>query len=257
VRAALWLLLAACAPATEGKLLSFSAEAVGEPLAASFSSPRGYQVTLARARLRLGALYLNQTNPAGWSEETACILPGIYTGEVRGGIEVDALSADPQPFAALGTGTDFPTRAAELWLTDGDVNAEEDRRPVLEVEGTATRSGGQWPFEATFTIGRNRAGPPRNPALPGSNPICKQRIISPVPADFVLANRGTVRLKVDPRRWFDTVEFSELRQVQDAPLLYRFVDSTVEGGQPDAALFNALRAASASTYQLSWTPGGP
>lgn len=259
MRAALLLLLVTtgCIPATEGKLVSFSAEAVGEPQAASFASPRGYQVTLSKAQLRIGALYLNQSNPANYSEETACVLPGIYSGEVRGGVEVDALSAAAQPFAAKGTGTDFPTRAAELWLTDGEINADENKTPVLQIVGLATKGQEQWPFEATFSIGRNRATPPRNPALPGSYPICKQRIISPVPVDFVLAQNGLVRLKVDPRRWFDSVEFSELQKVQDTPLLYRFVDSTVEGGQPDAALFNALRAASAQTYQFEWSPGGP
>ncbi len=253
----LLLLLAGCIPATEGKLVSFAAEAVGEPQAASFDSPRGYRVTLSTARLRIGALYLNQTNPAGWSTETACILPGIYTGEVRGGVELDALSATAQPFAVSGTGTNAPTHAAELWLTDGDVNADESRTPVLELAGVAVKGADHWPFEARVTIGRNRATPPRSPALPGSNPICKQRIVSPVPVDFVLAAGGTVRLKVDPRRWFDSVEFSGLQKVQDLPLLYRFVDSTVEGGQPDVALFNAMRAASAQTYQLQWSLGGP
>ncbi len=253
----LTILLTSCIPATQGKLVTFVAEAVGEPAAASFTTPRGFEVTLSRARLHIGALYLNQTNPATHSEETACVLPGIYTGEVRGGLDVDVLSGVAQPFPVEGNGTNFPTQAAELWLTDGDINADESRASILEVEGIATQGALSWPFEARYTIGRNRAQPPRNSALPGSYPICKQRIVSPIPVEFTLEGTGTLRLKVDPRRWFDTVDFASLQKVQDLPLLYRFIDNTVEGGQPDTALFNAMRAASAQTYQLQWISGGP
>lgn len=247
-----------CIPATEGKRVAFKAEAVGTPGAARFTTSRGYDVTLTQATFRIGALYLNQTNPAGWAQETACVLPGIYTGEVRGGVVLDALSGTPQPFAADGVGTSFETRAVELWLTDGDVNEEDSKTKVLELKGVAEKGGLQWPFEAAFTIGRNRATAPRNPALPGSNPICRQRIVTPIPTDLTLDPAGgTVRLTVDPRRWLDNVEVSQLQKVQDTPPLFRFVDNTLEGGQPDVALYNALRAASDATYRVEWLPGGP
>jgi hypothetical protein len=231
-----------CSPGTGGQLVQFSAEAVGTPEAQSFTTPRGYAVSLSRAQLFVGALYLNQVNPSNYSEETSCVLPGIYSGEVRGGVTIDALSAEAQPFEAAGNGTDAPSRAAELWLTDGDVDAEDSKKVVLEVEGVATAAPDAWPFLARFTIGKNRALPPRNPALYGSNPICRQRIVTPIPIELTLAENATVRLRVDPREWFNTVEFRELTASPEQPGRFDFLDDSSLAGQPDLALYNGLRA---------------
>jgi hypothetical protein len=237
---------AACAQSTGGSLVAFRAEAVGTPAAAAFTSGKGYDVTLSRARLFVGAVYLNQTNPADWSLETSCILPGIYSGEVRGSLDIDALSAEPQPFPADGNGTDAPVRAGELWLTDGDVNDRDSKAVVLDVQGVASRGGASWPFTAAFTIGLNRKQPPRDSTLPGSRPICKERIVSPIPTELTLGKGGTLRLVVDPRAWFSTVEFSELQGTS-------FIDDSAMAGQPDTALYNGLRAAK-GPYTFEWLP---
>lgn len=238
------VLCSACIQTTGGNVVSFDVQARGTAEAAStFTTPSGFDVTLTRARITVGAVYLNQQNPQSYSLEQACIQEGIYSGEVRGGLVIDGLSVDAQPFPVRGNGTDAPTRAAELWLTGGDVLANEDRTVVLDVAGTATRGADTFPFDAAFTIGSNRAVPPRNPALPGSNPLCRQRIVSPVAFDATLTEGSTVTLHVDPRAWFAAVDFSGLTKVSDTPLLYRFTDSQESSAQPDKALFNALRSA--------------
>lgn len=241
-------LLAGCIQTTGGRLVSFSAEASGDPAVVTggpltFTTASGYDVTLTRAQLTVGALYLNQQNPETYALEQACVQPGIYSGEVRGGLTLDALSATAVPFPVAGNGNDLPTRAAELWLTSGDVFATEDRTPILEVAGTARRGADTFPFEGTLSIGSNRAIPPRNPALPGSNPLCAQRIVRPIPFDATLAEASTVALVVDPRAFFVAVDFAGLTRVSDAPLLYRFVDDVASPAQPDKALYNALRSA--------------
>jgi hypothetical protein len=238
------LIVTGCGQTTGGSLVAFRAEAVGTPAAASFTSGRGYAVTLSRAELFVGAIYLNQSNPADWALETACTLPGIYSGEVRGGLNIDALSGAPQPFQAAGNGTDSPVRAGELWLSDGDVNAPDSHAIVLDVEGVASRAGMSWPFTGKFTIGANRKQPPRDAALPGSRPICKERIVSPIPAELTLAEGGTLVLVVDPRTWFASVEFSELTGAQ-------LIDDTAAAGQPDIALYNGLKAAK-GPYRFEW-----
>ena len=248
------LFLAGCIQTTGGRQVTFEAQASGDPEIVtggplSFTTPKGFDVTLERAQLTVGALYFNQQNPQNYSLEQSCIQDGIYTGEVRGGLTIDALSPLPQAFPVSGNGTDLRTRAAELWLTGGDLLADDDRTVLLDVAGLAQRGAESFPFEATITIGSNRVVPPRNPALPGSNPLCRQRIVSPIAFDVTLAQDAVVSLIVDPRAWFSSVDFAELAKVSDAPLLYRFGDQSDSSAQPDKALFSALRSAS-GPYRL-------
>jgi hypothetical protein len=140
-----------------------------------------------------------------------------------------------------------------VWLTGGDIEADVDPTVVLDVEGTATRGADSFPFTAAFTISQNRVIPPRNPALPGSNPLCQQRIVAPVPFDATLVQGGTVALLVDPRAWFASVDFSTLTKVSDAPLRYEFQDSATSTAQADRALYNGLRAA-VGPYHFTLTP---
>lgn len=246
--------LTACIQTTGGRVVSFEARASGDPAIVTggpltFTTPRGFEVTLARAQLTVGALYLNQQNPQTYSLEESCIQEGIYSGEVRGGLTVDALSPAPQPFPVAGNGTDLPTRAAELWLTGGDLLGGDDDTVLLDVSGVATRGLERYPFEGQLTIGLNRIVPPRNPALPGSNPLCRQRIVSPIAFEATLAQGSVVQLLIDPRAWFVTVDFSELNKVSELPLLYRFGDEEASSAQPDKALFSAMRSAS-GPYRL-------
>ncbi|MEW5740999.1 MAG: hypothetical protein AB1938_18910, partial [Myxococcota bacterium] len=182
-----------------------------------------------------------------------CIQPGVYSGEVRAAVRVDALSATPVPFPIAGNGTDAQTLSAELWLTGGDVEAEVDKTVVLDVAGTATRGAESYPFEGAFTISQNRVTPPRNPALPGSNPLCQQRIVAPIPFEAQLAEGGTLTVLVDARAWFASVDFSTLTKVSDSPLLYRFTDDSSSSAQADKALYNGLRAA-VGPYRFTLTP---
>jgi hypothetical protein len=245
---ALALLTAGCIQTTGGRLVDFEAQASGDPDVVSggpltFTTPAGFEVTLTRAQLLVGALYFNQQNPQNYTQETSCIQPGIYSGEVRGAVRVDALSPTPVSFPVQGNGTTAPTRSAELWLTSGDVAADVDKAVVLDIAGTATRGADSYPFDGAFTISQNRVIPPRNPALPGSNPLCQQRIVAPIPFDTTLAEGGTVSLLIDPRAWFASVDFSSLTQVSDSPARYEFEDTSSSSAQADKALYNALRAA--------------
>ena len=248
------VLLSGCIQTTGGQVVAFEAQASGDPAIVNggpliFSTPRGFEVRLTRAKLTVGALYLNQQNPQNYALEQACVQEGIYTGEVRGGLTFDALSPVPNTFPVAGNGTDLPTRAAELWLTGGDLLADSDKTVLLDVTGEASGGGAVFPFEGRITIGTNRTIPPRNPALPGSNPLCRQRLVSPISFDVTLQQGSVVWLMVDPRAWFANVEFTELSKVSDAPLLYRFIDDQDSSAQPDKALYSAFRSAS-GPYRL-------
>lgn len=251
-----FLIFTACVQTTGGQLVEFTATASGASDAVKgepyhFGTPSGFDVTLIKAQLFIGAVYLNQSNPANYTAQTACILPGIYSGEVKGSLLVDALDPAAQPFPVKGLGTDSPTLAAELWLTAGDVNDSQDATVILSLAGTARKKSLSYPFTADFTIGPNRQIP-SNPALPGSNPICKQRIVSPIAAPLTLSNGGTLRVQLKPKTWFNAVDFAQLAESTDTPGTYVFFDG-ISSLQPDVALYNALRTSS-GPYEVTFTP---
>jgi hypothetical protein len=245
--------LVACTGTTGGEHTLFAAAASGPSSAAdgslTFTNSLGYRITLSRARLHVGAIYLNQSVPSSGSQQTSCILPGIYVGQVIGPLEVDALSVEPQSFPFEGDGTGIAASAAELWLTGGDVNTIDDSTVILDTAGIADKDEVAYPFEARLTIGRNRLIASSDPALPGANPICKQRIVTPIAVDLTPMNHGTLRLTVDPSGWFGQVDFSTVAKVSDDPLLYRFTDSAARAA--DISLYNALHAR-AGVYRINW-----
>lgn len=248
------LLAASCGGTTGSHLVAFQARAGGPAdatgSALSFTTAIGYQVSLTRARLLVGAVYLNQSVPASGAAATGCVLPGIYVAQAFGPVTLDLLSPVLQPFPAFGEGTQTPARTAEVWLTSGDVNAPVDPTVILDVAGTATRSGTTYPFQGTVTISDNRAIPPVNPALPGSNPICKQRIVTPIPVDLTPTDGGSLTLRADPRGMFQTVDFATLGPVPGSTTQLLIPDTSAGAG---ASLFNnGVR--SIFVYQFTWSP---
>ena len=248
----LLLALGGCVESTGGDIITFHAAAAGPVDATSpmsFRSDSGFEVVLTHARLRIGAVYLNESAPISVAQETSCFLPGLYVAEVTASLDVDLLSPVPVVFPGLGRGNTHRAVTGEVWLSGGDVNASNDNTVILDIAGTATKDGVAWPFDGVVTIGGNRAVTVKDPALPGSNPICKQRIVSPIPTDITLADGGTLTLRINPRAFFGNVDFSQLAQVQSAPPLYRFSDET--DGQPNVNLYKGLRAR-LGVYTFAW-----
>jgi hypothetical protein len=239
--------LAACGT-TGGELVTFDVAAAGPPSArgAGFAIDNsfGWHIVLDKARLHIGAMYLNLTVPSSGAQFTNCILPGVYTGQELSGLTVDVLSATPQPFPTPGTGTSDEAKAAEIWLTGGDVNASSDTTVIADLAGTATSGPTTIPFTARITIGGNRLIPSGDPAQPSMHPICKQRIISPIILhDIRPSDGGTLLVRIDPTPWFTNVDFTGL------PPGYAFPDDlTTPQGQN---LFSGLRSAG-ETYTFTF-----
>jgi hypothetical protein len=243
VKAVAWILLAACGT-TGGNVVTFDVVARGAEGASVFETPLGWHVELERATVHIGAVYLNLAVPISGSQETSCILPGIYTAEELYPLDVDVLSRDRQPFPQKGTGTDDEARTGEIWLTGGDVNADSDTTVIADIAGIASNSLVAVPFSTQITINRdNRGIPPSNPAQPSQHPICKQRIVSPIPIELQPHDGGTLVITVDAERWFDNVDFAAVPGDGVIP-----DDNSTAVGQN---LFTGLRAATA-TFQLSF-----
>src|SRR5579859_3049450 len=99
-----WAVLAlgavACVGTTGGAIVDFPVAASGPPDAVAgqplvFQGDFGWTVTLTKAVLHVGALYLDQAAPISGAQDTNCILPGTYVAEVTAGMDVDLL--DPSP----------------------------------------------------------------------------------------------------------------------------------------------------------------
>ena len=258
VRAAWWVALSfaslGCSGSTGGDVVEFQAFAAGPPDAIagqtySFQTGRGYGVHLTRARIHMGAVYLNRSVQTSVGDDTSCMLAGTYVAEVTSGLDVDVLSPELQAFPSDGVATSDEAKTGEVWLTGGDVNAENDATVILYVEGSAEKDGVTFPFDGAVTIGSNRALSSSDQALPGAKPMCKQRIVSPIPVDVRATRGGQLVVRVDPRGIFANVECSAMAKSADDPSRYRFRDDGSD--QPSRNLFYGLRAG-VGTYSFGW-----
>jgi hypothetical protein len=219
------LLLCGCSGSTGGGLVTFHAQAGGPARATGtldFDTGHqpSYHVTLSAASFHLGAVYFNSVVPSSGGPAEECIKStGVYVGELFGDCEGGAcglglpslLTPDLVAFPLAGVGTTTPASEAEIWLSSGDIDADSDPIPVFTADGVASAGGQSWPFSASVTINRaNRGIPSENPATPGANPICRQRIVGRIPVDLTLANGGTLSLRVDPAGIFNEVDFATL-----------------------------------------------
>ncbi|HWZ92952.1 MAG TPA: hypothetical protein VNW92_29000 [Polyangiaceae bacterium] len=266
VRALPVLALAAmsCSPAdTGGQVISFHAYASGVDATNSvveFDTSSGFHVRLSQASLHIGAVYLRlgQTNPG--SANASCVGDTTYGLQVPGPVDVDVLSSSPQEFSVLGSATNDLDQSGEVWLTYGDINQVASVAPnggppvIVAVAGVATKDAATYPFQGSLTIGQNHLIPPPNSAQPGQNPICKQRIVSPIPLSVHPAVGGDLLLRIDPRPWFNGVDFTTLLPGPSGTTLE--IPDSSNGSGPDAAagraFFTAVTGASADVYRFSW-----
>lgn len=247
-------MLASCGGTTGGRRIYFVATAAGPADAVkgaplTFATARGWAVRLDRALLFVGGVYLNQRSPPQATADPSCFLEGVYAGQVTTGRVVDALDPTPQVFPVVGAGLEAPVRAGELWLSGGAIDAVEDGTVILDAAGEARRGAETVPFAARVTIGSNRKQPAPTSVTPGMYPICRQRIVSPIPVDFAMREGGSLEVRVDPRHWFANVDFAALPPADGASAVRTFRDDLVE--TPSIALFNALRARS-GVYTFAW-----
>jgi hypothetical protein len=253
-----------CVGTTGGEVIMFNAAAsgpaearAGEPYTFVVADNFRWTVTLTKAMLHVGAIYFNRSLPVSGVQNTACILPDTYIGQVTTGRDVDLLSPELQPFPVPGEGhTEPPAAVAQVWLTGGRIDDQEDETPILEVEGKAEKDGDVKPFAGKVTIGINRL--PRVDAAsaqPGASPICKQRIVTPIQVSIELKKTGSLLLRMDPAFLFTNVDFSMLPVFNG---LGFFSDSLTAADQPSKNLYDNLRTAGvpgfARLYDFEWIP---
>jgi len=232
--------LGACNGTTGDQLITFTAYASGVDGASQPFAVGGFTVQLTAARMRLGAVYFDESPPSTGFDSPVCIAPGIYAAQVPGPVEVDLLSSQPQEFSVFGNGSADSALSWQIWLTDGDINESNfahmvDLQGIATCDGTTCPAGTAFSFGAVVTINDNRVPATSDPAQPGENPVCKERIVQIGGIDVTFFDGGTLLVTVDPRQWFNLdIDFSTLPRVTDAACLTG--DPTVAVNPGDFAL---------------------
>ena len=267
----LWL--AGCGPRdTGGELVSFRAYAsgvAGVNGAAEFDTGAGFHVQLTEARMHIGAVYMRLGKVGLFA--ASCVGDTTYGLQVPGSVDVNVLSSERQEFSVLGSATSDLNQSGEIWLVgkrseevggtalvSADINQVENTAEVAFVAGVASRGELTFPFEGAISIGANRLIPATNPAAPGANPICKQRIVRPIPLEISPAAGGFLLLQIDPQAWLGGVDFSKLLPkggaAGDGAVLE--IQDASTGSGPDIAssrsFFKTVTSASPEVYQFSW-----
>jgi hypothetical protein len=256
--ASVGMLSVACVGTTGGDIVDFQAAAsgpkgasAGQPL--SFDTSRGWHVELDTARMHVGAMYLSDYSPPSGSQITSCILPGSYIAQVIEGRDIDLLSSKPQLFPVLGHGTTLEALSAQVWLTGGDVNNPDDPpqpTAILQLSGSATHGSLTRKFNAQLTIANNRISAAG--AVAGADPICSERIVSPIPTSVQVESSGALLLRIDPRLLFTNVDFGALSKQNDDGS-FSFRDDRDDTDQPSVNLYDNLKQAG-PLYAFSWQP---
>lgn len=161
-----------CAGTTGTKKVPFEAFAGGTAEAARpFVNERGFEVTLARAELVFGPVYLNVIAPRQattasrgpllrWLEGEAFahgedhLGSGRVVGEVLGQVRVNALSDTLVPFPTPGMVTNESVRTLDVWFYPpaGQDPETKDVPAALVVEGSAARAGNRIAFRGALVF---------------------------------------------------------------------------------------------------------
>jgi hypothetical protein len=253
------LALAACNDTTGQSIVSFTGRAGGAAFDATtpFTTGSGYTVTLTKAQFHLGAVYLNQYNPESGAGTMPCVLDGIYVAQLFGPVDLDLLSPSMVTFPQPGSGTEALAHTAQIFLLEGDINAPDSTEPVLELAGTAQKGTMSWPFSATVTIGENRLPQVNDVSEPGANPICAQRIVTPIEpvgGSITPTNGGELTLGVDVRHMLDGVDFVYLTDGDTPAPAPPYVIPDELGNTVSDQLFAGLRS-EANVYAISYAQG--
>jgi hypothetical protein len=247
-----------CGDTTGQDRVSFAARAGGFEHAAgpvAFRTTTGWNVTLTYARIAVGPVYLNTIEalssrlleglrgaiaPRAWAHGESHLGAGQVVAQITRQIEVDVLSPTLVDFPGGGDGLDVPARTAELWLYNRDGAM---RGAALRVRGEATRDGDpplRVHFEGALVADASIVTP--------QAPLDVARRVRGVPISFTPSEGGTLTVRIDPRRWFDGADFSELSTLHgDTPCAFTLTDNV-------GRAFLANARASRGVYALSFEP---
>ncbi len=262
-------LLPACSADTGSGRFAFealaggAASATGAPLV--FTNEVGWTITLVRADISLGPVYLNVQPPlrvGRWLDwlvppafaQAAHLDEGRVAGEVLGQVSFSALSSELVPFPVAGTLAQEEVRTAEVWFYPSPGVAAETTAidtVALDVAGEATREGVAISFAGQLVLDDDWI-PEQLAGTRGNASITEIRQVRGIASEFFPVEGGRLELRLDITRLFRGANFASLednpvgadgvRQLSQAP------------GTRDQVMNNlylGLREVS-GTYAVSW-----
>jgi hypothetical protein len=265
-----------CAGTTDRSRFGFEARAGGaatglSPTDFTFTNERGWAITLHKANVTLGPVYLNTVAPlvdgpvgllghfvrSARADGGDHLGGGRIVGEVLSQITFNALSSELVPFPGLGTTTDEPVRTTDVWLYPAPgVSADTTKidTVALDVAGIARRDGRELRFRGSLVL--NDAWlPDATAGQRGTTSIALLRRVRGIPSGFTPANGGSLEVRFDVRAPFRGADFSNLEASpvdrEGIKLLVQSKSGKNTTDQVMTNLFQGVRATT-GTYAVRW-----
>lgn len=265
-----------CTGETGRERFSFEAAAGGteraDPGPLTFTNQRGWSITLTKADVTLGPVYLNVLAPLrddnqsllgrlfvrnAWAAGEDHLGGGRIVGEVLSQVRFSALSPGLVAFPSLGSITQEDVRTAEVWFyPEPGVTAETKKidTVALEVAGTATREGTTVAFRGSLVLD-DAWQPDMVAGSRAASSITEVRQVRGISAPFIPTRGGHLEIRFDVTRLFRGADFSNLaRNPTDkdgTKVLVQAKTGEVTTDQVMTNLYQGLRAAT-GTYTVRW-----
>lgn len=269
---------AGCASDTGETRFSFDARAGGIERPArdagplTFTNERGWTITLTKAAVTFGPVYLNVAPPLreeglsrlldlfvkpAWADGDDHLGAGRVVGEVLGQVTFDALSSEPVAFPTSGTLAQERVRTAEIWFYPKPGVAAETTKigtPALDVAGSATDGRSSVRFRGALVLD-DAWLPEATAGARGALSITEIRKVRGVPAAFYPTEGGHLDVRFDVEELFRGADFSNLEgnptDADGTKILVQSKSGNVTTDQVMTNLYQGLRSAK-GTYSVRW-----
>jgi hypothetical protein len=264
-----------CAGGTGSQRFSFEARIGGTGPATAeahtFTNPKGWVISLSRANVTLGPVYLNVIPPLtesnasiwdffirpAWAHGEGHLDSGRMVGEVLSQVTFDALSEELAAFPSSGTITQEQVRTAEIWFYPApkvSVDALDPETVALDVAGTATRGDTSVGFRGQLELNGDWISE-QTEGTRGNQSIAAIRKVRGVPALFFPTEGGRLEIRFDVTRLFRGADFSSLEHsktdADGTKVLEQRQTTAVNRDQVTTNLFQGLRETT-GTYSVRW-----
>lgn len=268
---------AGCITDTGSKRFTFQASAGGiEHVGSgvhSFTNQAGWTVTLTRADMTIGPIYLNVAPPlrgvtqrlldvvvtSAWADGESHLGVGRVVGEVLGQVKFSAISSELMAMPVAGSIAQEEVRTAEIWFYPAAVpgtgaDTSSIGTVALDVAGEATRGATRVRFRGALKLD-DAWVPTAAPGARGTLTVAELRKVRGIPAPFFPEEGGRLEIRVDVARLFRGADFANLEGNPSDPdgtkVLVQAKSGKVTTDQVMTNLYQGLREAE-QTYFVRW-----
>jgi hypothetical protein len=219
-----------CSGGTGSQRFSFKAQVRGTapstPGEYRFVNEKGWSITLTRATVTLGPVYLNVVPPLrsesaslwdlvvrpAYAQGEMHLAAGRVVGEVLSQVTFDALSDDLVAFPSSGVATQEEVRTAEVWFypePGTPADAKQLDTVALDIAGSAQRDGELVKFRGLLKLDDSWISN-QNVGSRGNLSLTEIRKVRGISADFFPGEGGVLELGFDVKRLLRGADFASL-----------------------------------------------